>query len=234
MGRMAELRDPDRIGSHAAHSGRGRMMAKPNLATGTIIYLIEDDPALREAGRDLFESQGWVVRDFFSAEAFLAAPRPSGDVCLILDVLLPGLDGLTLLEKLRAEGSVVPAIMLTGLGDAATAVAALKAGAADFIEKPAERTALIASIADAIKGAKEVRTQAQLRDKAKARFRAFTTRETEVLTMMLEGMPNKNIAAGLSISQRTVEGHRARLMHKCGVKSLPALMELYLLAHQTN
>ncbi len=182
----------------------------------------------------MFEAEGWRVRDFFSAEAFLAAPRPAGDVCLVIDVMLPGMNGLTLLENLRAEGSVAPAIMLTGLGDAATAVAALKTGAADFIEKPADRTALIASISEAIKGAKELRTQALLRDKAKARFRVLTRRESEILALMLDGMANKNIAADLGISQRTVEGHRARLMHKCGVKSLPALMELYLLAQQTS
>lgn len=229
----AELSDLDPNGSLLTRSGATTPHPKPDAGRQPVICLIEDDPALREAGRDVFESAGWVVRDYFSAEAFLAAPHPSGDVCLVIDVMLPGMDGLALLDLLRSNGSTAPAIMLTGLGDAATAVAALKAGAADFIEKPAPRRALVASVADAIEGARAIRSRIEQRDKAIARFNALTPRETEILMMMIEGVPNKNIAADLAISQRTVEGHRARLMRKCGVQSLPALVQLFLLAKGT-
>jgi FixJ family two-component response regulator len=234
MGLRADSNNVERAGLPTTPSEVRTRHPKAKVANQPTICLIEDDPALREDGRDLFESAGWTVLDYFSAEAFLAAPRPVGDVCLVIDVMLPGMDGLSLLETIRAKGCTVPAIMLTGLGDAATAVAALKAGAADFIEKPAPRAALITSVADAMKAAKDVRDRTRLRDQAKARLNALSPRETDVLTMMLEGEPNKNIAADLAISQRTVEGHRARLMRKCGVKSLPALVQLVLLAKQTD
>jgi FixJ family two-component response regulator len=145
-----------------------------------VIHLIEDNPAMREAGRDLFETAGWAVCDYHSAEDFLSGPRPTGDACLVIDVMLPGMSGLALLLVLRAEGAQVPAIMLTGRGDAATAVAALKAGAADFLEKPADRTNLLASVGQALDQARADRARALARDRARARFETLTLREREV------------------------------------------------------
>lgn len=230
MDDLSDIGDQQSTGSYMRPLYEALSGAEGGPVPRPVIYLIEDDPALREAGREVFESAGWVVHDFFSAEAFLAAPRPGTDACLVVDVRLPGMDGLTLLDTLRAEGSAVPAVMLTGMGDAATAVAALKAGAVDYIEKPSPRSALLASVAEAIKGARDVQARALLRSAAHERLGSLTPRETEILMMMLDGVPNKNIAAHLAISQRTVEGHRARLMRKCGVRSLPALVQLYLTA----
>lgn len=193
-----------------------------------VIHLIEDNPALREAERILFEGAGWEVRDHYSAEAFLATPRPTGDACLVVDVMLPGMDGVALLELLRAEDFRVPAIMLTGRGDAATAVGALKAGAADFIEKPADWTMLLAAVTVAMEGARDIRARDHARAQAKARFDLITPREHDVMMMVLDGKPNKIIAADLGINQRTVENHRASVMTKTGAASLPALVKLFL------
>jgi FixJ family two-component response regulator len=189
---------------------------------------------MREAGRDLFETAGWAVCDYHSAEDFLSGPRPTGDACLVIDVMLPGMSGLALLLVLRAEGAQVPAIMLTGRGDAATAVAALKAGAADFLEKPADRTNLLASVGQALDQARADRARALARDRARARFETLTLREREVMQKVLDGIPNKNIAADLGINQRTVENHRARVMQKTKARSLPALVQLFLEAGRTD
>jgi two-component system CheB/CheR fusion protein len=194
------------------------------------VHLIDDDPAVREACRALFEADGWDTRDHASAEAFLEHPRPASEACLIVDERLPGMSGVALLALLRAEGSRVPAIVLTGHGDAATAVAALRAGAADFIEKPAGGPALLASAARSTERARDAQARAAWRTEAAARFDSLTRREREVLAMVLDGAPNKNIAADLGISQRTVENHRAAVMHKTGATSLPDLVRLSLAA----
>ncbi len=196
-----------------------------------VIHLIEDNAAMREAGRNLFECAGWDVQDYVSAEDFLASARPTGETCLVIDVNLPGMDGLSLLEALRAENSNLPAIMLTGRRDATTAVAAMKAGAADFIEKPADHTLLLASVVGAMAQARVERVRIEARAQAKARFNSLTEREREIMMMVLEGAPNKNIAADLGISQRTVESHRAGVMKKTGSRSLPALVQLFIEAN---
>jgi len=203
---------------------------KPNGAGRPAIHMIDDDPAVRAACRSLFEAEGWDALPHASAEAFLDGPRPTGDACLVVDERLPGMSGVTLLGLLAAERCRIPAIVLTGHGDAATAVAALRAGAADFIEKPAPGPDLIASVARAMEHARDVRARADWRAKAAARFESLTPREREVLAMVLAGAPNKNIAADLAISQRTVENHRAALMRKTGAASLPELVRLSLAA----
>ena len=203
--------------------------AGPGLdAAHAIIHLIEDNAAVREGARDLFERAGWNVCDHFSAEEFLTSPRPVGAACLLIDVMLPGMDGVALLNLLRRESVMLPAIMLTGRNDAATAVAALKAGAADFIEKPADPAMLLASVTSALERARDARIRDDARAQARARFDKLTPRESDVLRMVLDGAPNKIIAVDLGINQRTVENHRANAMRKVGAQSLPALVKLFL------
>ena len=204
------------------------------VATRPVIHLIEDNPAMREAERAVFEDAGWKVLDYIAAEDFLSGPRPSGEACLVVDVMLPGMNGLALLEVLRQESSRVPAIMLTGRGDAAAAVAAMKAGAVDFIEKPADQTVLLKSVADAVERARDVRARDVARAEAKACFEKLTPREHDVMRMVLDGTPNKNIAVDLGINQRTVENHRANLMRKTGAPSLPALVQMFLKASASD
>lgn len=209
----------------------GASLAPQNEMTAivhAVIHVIEDNAALREAERILFEGAGWEVCDYSSAEEFLAAPRPDGDACLVVDVMLPGMNGVALLNLLRTEDFHVPSIMLTGRGDAATAVAALKSGAADFIEKPADWTMLLSAVTVSMENARNFRARQQARAHAKARFDMITPREHDVLMMVLDGKPNKIIAGDLGINQRTVENHRASVMKKTGARSLPALVKLFL------
>jgi two-component system CheB/CheR fusion protein len=190
------------------------------------VHVVDDDRMIRETMRRLFEAEGWAVVTYCSAEEFLEAPRPEGAACLLIDNLLPGMDGVTLIALLRAEHSPLPAVILTGHGDASMAVAALKAGASDLIEKPASAADLLARVRHAMEVAADGKARAEARRSAQARFSELTARERDVLAMVLEGVPNKNIAADLGINQRTVENHRASVMRKTGADSLPALVRL--------
>lgn len=194
------------------------------------MHVIDDDPMIRESMRRLFEAEGWMALTYASAEDFLAAPRPGDDACLLVDNLLPGMDGVALIRLLKERQSPVPAIMLTGHGDAAVAVAAMKAGASDLIEKPISAADLLASVRQAILPTKDDRSQAKLRKEAQKHFADLTPREREVLLQVLAGEPNKIIAFNLGINQRTVENHRASVMRKAGVNSLPALVRLAIAA----
>ncbi len=196
------------------------------------VHVVDDDPAVLNAVRELFASSGWAVVAYRSAEDFLAAPRPGRGACLVADVRLPGMDGIAMLRRLRDEGGAIPAVMITGHGETAMAVAAMKAGAADFIEKPIPAEDLIASVARALALAKDAGAGDAWRAEAAERFARLTRREREVMEMVLGGMPNKNIAADLGLSQRTVENHRAAVMRKTGSASLPDLVRLALTAKQ--
>ncbi|KPQ16819.1 MAG: chemotaxis signal relay system bifunctional protein-glutamate methylesterase / methyltransferase Che [Rhodobacteraceae bacterium HLUCCO18] len=215
-----------------ARAEKARSEQTPRLS-GTTIHVIDDDPVIREAMRRLFEAENYRVITYPSAEDFLDAPRPEGAACLLIDNLLPDMDGVSLIDRLRAEKTRLPTVMLTGHGDAAIAVAAMKAGAADLIEKPASAAELLASVRNAIASAKygkEDGARGEAREAARLRFCDLTRREREVMAMVLEGAPNKIIAADLGINQRTVENHRAAVMRKTGASSLPELVRLALLA----
>jgi two-component system CheB/CheR fusion protein len=149
---------------------------------------------------------------------------------LLIDSVLPGMSGIELIRHLRAENSSLPAVVLTGHGDATTAVAALKAGASDLIEKPASAIQLLDSVRKAIGAAQDISLRANFRKTAQQQLSALTKREQEILARILEGAPNKIIAADLGINQRTVENHRASVMRKLGVASLPDLVRLALAA----
>ncbi|MFU8864483.1 MAG: response regulator transcription factor [Rhodobacterales bacterium] len=198
------------------------------LETPSVIHLVEQDPEVQDMVTWLFESAGWTVREYASVEAFLDAPRPVGDACLVVELAQPGLSGLDLLERLNAEGTQMPAVVLTELRDAGSAVAALKAGACDFLAKPADQEKLFSTVTGALDRHREARAREEACSQAKARLAQLTARELEVLEMILDGKPNKIIAADLDINIRTVENHRAQVMRKTGVASLPALVKLYL------
>ena len=186
---------------------------------------------IRETLRRLFEAEGWKVVSYTSAEDFLSKPRPEGDACLLVDNLLPDMDGISLISLLRSQKSTLPVVMLTGHGDAAVATAALKAGASDLIEKPASAADLLSSVRHAIDLAQNDEAKTQSHKVARKPFAQLTAREREVLTLVLAGHPNKIIANELGINQRTVENHRAAVMRKTGAGSLPALVRLALAAN---
>ena len=199
-------------------------------STGMTVHVVDDDPMIRETLRRLFEAEGWKVVTYSSAEEFLSKPRPGGNACLLVDNLLPDMDGISLITLLRSQKSRLPVVMLTGHGDAAVATAALKAGASDLIEKPASAADLLFSVRQAIEVAQNDDARALSHKTARKPFAQLTTREREVLALVLAGHPNKIIANILGINQRTVENHRASVMRKTGAGSLPALVRLALAA----
>jgi two-component system CheB/CheR fusion protein len=198
-----------------------------------IVFLVDDDNKVRATLRSVLEDDGRVVEDYSGSNAFLDAfggGRPGLNACLLVDAAMPDINGLELLEQLMATGHTLPAIVITGHGDVAMAVRAMKAGALDFIEKPVRASELLASVARALDLSRDVTAQSARHAEAEACVAGLTTRQSDVMTMVLAGHPSKNIAADLGISQRTVENHRASIMRKTGARSLPALARLALAA----
>lgn len=196
----------------------------------TMIHVVDDDAHVRASLRRVLEKEGHSVADHASAEAFLASYRAGGETCLLLDAQLPGMSGFELLQRLRGAGDAVPAIMITGLSDVQAAVEAMRAGASDFVEKPVHRAALLVCLARALDRSRDLGKLTAWREEAIARIASLTPRQRMVMDKVLAGQPSKNIAADLGISQRTVETHRAAIMHRTGTTSLPALARLALAA----
>lgn len=202
--------------------------------TGPIIYIVDDEGAVRENLRELLEMEGHVVADFADSEAFLAAFRPGEEACLVVDANLPGMSGLALLEYLRDADCLLPAIMLSGCGSISVAVQAMKLGATDYLEKPTSCADLVASIERALGLSRDAKCSFESQANAAAHIDGLTPRQHQVMEKVLAGHPSKNIAADLHISRRTVENHRASIMRKTCVKSLPALARLAVAALGTR
>ncbi|MGA3064460.1 MAG: chemotaxis protein CheB [Methylocystis sp.] len=220
-----------------------RLLAEPavvatqDIAPGTsigqssvTIFVVDDDAGIRDTVRESLEARGWLVETFASCEAFLSALRPGREGCLVIDAVLPGMDGFELLERLKADKLTLPAIMITGHGDVSMAVKAMRAGALDFIEKPFGHEELLASITHALEQAPGSARSEDRRMAAASHLNGLTTRQRQILDLVLAGHPSKNIAADLGISQRTVENHRAAIMQKTGSRSIPALIRLAVAA----
>ena len=195
-----------------------------------VIHIVDDDDNVREAIRNVLEDDGRIVEDYATSEAFLEAYHPGHEACLVVDAYLPGMSGLELLQRLHDKGQMLPAIMITGNSDVPMAVQAMKAGAVDFIEKPISRDELLASVGRALEQSRDSGKLSAWRDDAASHMAGLTARQREIMEMVLAGHPSKNIAADLHISQRTVENHRAAIMKKTGMRSLPALVRLALAA----
>ena len=195
-----------------------------------VIFVIDDDDHVREGTRSMLEEYGLIVEDYSACETFLAAYRPGHGACLLVDAYLPGMNGLELLQWLRGAGHRLPAIMITGHSDVPMAVRAMKAGALDFIEKPISCSNLCESVERALERSQDLNKLAAWQKSAANHIAGLTSRQHEIMELVLAGHPSKNIAADLGISQRTVENHRALIMKKTGSKSLPALARLVLAA----
>jgi two-component system response regulator FixJ len=185
-----------------------------------IIYVVDDEDAVRRSVGFMLKTSGFEVHAYASGVDFLKEVKKLDPGCVLLDVRMPDMDGLEVQQELNAHGVSMPVIVLTGHGDVATAVQAMKGGASDFLEKPFEKASLIEAIERGSEkiGRKEQASKSE--HEAKVRIAALTAREQDVLRELVRGHPNKTIAYDLGISPRTVEVHRANVMSKLGVRSL--------------
>ena len=195
------------------------------------VYIVDDDDAVREALGALLGSAALHHESFASAEGFLAAAHGQMQGCLLLDVRMPGMGGLELLQELRGRGITLQVIIITGHGDVPMAVRALKAGASDFVEKPFEEEALLERVQACLQESRTFWQTRQAIDDAAARFHALTPREMAVMERIATGNHSKKIADELAIQDRTVDVHRFNIMRKVGVRTLAELLHLWSVAH---
>jgi len=193
------------------------------------IALIEDDDAVLDSLRLLLESRGMAVRCFNSAEAFLGSLERNTPACIVSDVRMPGVSGLDLQRALRAQGSKVPVILITGHGDISMAVTAMKEGAFDFIEKPYNAEQLIASIETALAAEQTLRSLEGKKLEMRQRIAELSPRQRQVMDLVAQGLSSKQIALRLGISPRTVENYRAWVMERMGAGNVADLVRKVLL-----
>jgi FixJ family two-component response regulator len=190
----------------------------------TTVFVVDDAPGIRSALSNLLMATGHRVRSFDSAEGYLAGQNPEDPGCLLLDVCLPGLSGMELQRALLDSPVARPIVFLTGRSDIETSVVAMKAGAVDFLTKPVDGELLVAAIDQALRRDAEHRLEYAIRSSIQRRFDALTRRERQVMMQVIAGKLNKQIAADLGTGEKTIKVHRARVMTKMGVHSVPELV----------
>ena len=188
------------------------------------VYVLDDDEALRDSLKELFASENIKVQTFVSAEAFLAWDIWKSHGCAIVDIHMRGMTGLELLHELKARGSKISVIIITGQADVSKAVAALKAGAVDFIEKPFDPAQLVGMVKKILGGTGVRQKEDQKAVEVQELVNRLSAREREVMDLVVAGHPNKVIAAMLGISARTVETHRAHMMEKMKCENVSSLI----------
>ena len=192
------------------------------------VFVVDDEPEIRESLVMLLETAGYKAKAYESAVAFLASNAPESVGCLIVDVRMPDMDGLQLQQELLARRSPLPVVIMTGHGDIPIAVQAMKAGAVDFLEKPFDDDVLLEGVRRALDRATSAVDHANAAKDAAQRLALLTDRERQVLDLIVAGKANKVIAYELSISPRTVEIHRSRVMEKMGAGNLADLVRTVL------
>jgi FixJ family two-component response regulator len=201
----------------------GRIVMTNELA---VVFVIDDDPSMRAALEDLVGSIGLQVRAFSSPQEFLESKRPEAPSCLVLDVRLPGMSGLTFQKELARAGSDLPIIFITGHGDIPMSVRAMKAGAIEFLTKPFHHQDLLDAIHAAIERDSETRRRTVLVTELRVRHATLTERERQIMKLVCAGRANKQIAAELNLSEMTVKVHRGQVMRKMKAASLPELVRM--------
>lgn len=190
------------------------------------VFVVDDDQSVRLSLATLLESDGYTVESFVSAADYLAKAPHSGPACLVLDVRLPGLDGLALQRQLAERGRMEQIVFITGHGDIPMGIQAMKRGAVDFLPKPFDDGALLSAVGQALTRSAENWRKRDEIEQIRARVAMLTPREFEVLRLLLGGLLNKQIAAELGAALRTIKTHRGRVMHKMGVHSVAELARL--------
>ena len=196
------------------------------MAETLTVYIVDDDPAVRDSLSLLLSLRGYRTATFASAEDFLASLQPDWKGCLIADIRMPGMDGLELQRELARRGMRLPVVIVTAHGDVASARAAFKGDAVDFLEKPFDEEGPVAAVEAAFARERERASRAAAAGEREALLARLTEREREVVLLLAEGLHNVEVAARLAISPRTVEVHKARIMAKLGAANLAQLIRI--------
>jgi FixJ family two-component response regulator len=191
-----------------------------------VVFVVDDDPSMRLALEDLVSAVGLEVRAFASPQEFLQSKPPDASGCLVLDVRLPGMSGLTFHKELAKAGLALPVIFITGHGDIPMSVRAMKAGAVEFLTKPFHDQDLLDGIHAAIERDRKRRGEALRLAELRKRFATLTERERQIMMLVVIGRANKQIAAELTLSEMTVKVHRGQVMRKMHAGSLPELVRM--------
>lgn len=195
-------------------------------AASPIVFVVDDDVSVRESLDLLIQNEGWHVETFASAHEFLDRPRASAPSCLILDVSLPGLNGLELQQRVSGERTDMPIIFITGHGDIPMTVRAMKAGAVEFLTKPFSDEVLLNAIRQALERSRIALGQEAQIEELRNCYASLTPRERQVMALVVSGLLNKQVGGELGISEITVKAHRGQVMHKMKADSLAALVEM--------
>ncbi len=201
-------------------------MSNIQTQAGEVVYIVDDEPEVLKALSRQLRSHGWRVQTFESAEAFLERRAPQATACLVLDVSLPGLDGIELQQHLLEMREMMPIVFLTGHGDIPMSVRAMRAGASNFLTKPVAAADLCAAIRQAMDKESIARGMRNESDLLRQRFARLTIREREVFRAVAAGKLNKQIAADLGIVEQTVKFHRARVMERMQAHTAAELMRM--------
>jgi two-component system response regulator FixJ len=199
------------------------MMPSPEVR---LVHLVDDDASVRRSVGFMLKTSGYQVQTYESGLDLLKRSMDLNPGCILLDIRMPGMDGLEVQQALQDNGVALPVVIMTGHGDVGLAVKAMKTGAVDFIEKPFEKDALLASLQEAFQRLSRKEATKDRKKDAEVRLHALTPRERDVLDGLAQGLPNKTIAYDLGISPRTVEIHRANLMTKLAVRSLSEALRI--------
>jgi FixJ family two-component response regulator len=211
------------------NSGRAtgyKMEAIPALTAIPIVFIVDDDVSVRESLELLVRNENWKPEAFASAQEFLKHPRKSVPSCLLLDLSLPGLNGLDLQKQIAAERFDMPIIFITGHGDVPQSVQAMKAGALEFLTKPLDYDVLVDAIRNAIERSSLALTHSAEMQELRERYASLTPREQQVMTLVVSGLLNKQAAGELGISEITVKAHRGQVMQKMKANSLADLVRM--------